>query len=313
MSAKLNVVPFAGPGKGFTHLAGEVPPWYPRFHQRALKGLLRLPLDLRGAYATIIELIMSNGGPLADDDVEMAYSIRVPTEVWLDVKARLIERGRIRVRDGLLTDDFCEEVIREMSTTKLRASNSGRRGAAKRWSKNDPKNQDVNGTPIATPSKNDGTPIAITAQHSTAQLESKILDSKLGDAEVDDPSRPKSGDDDPGDVRADDVGVIGTLPPIAPDSPLNASVMPDATDLPRDAKALHGVLVASAGPRLVISDDLRNSIGSLAQALAGGCEPREIFDLVMQRTYAVGEPIKRWSWFSQAWAEKRGKRTEARG
>ncbi len=78
--------------------------WYKRDPDAALSGMMELSLEERGAYNTILDLIYSRGGNLPDDDRFLAGWMRCDLRIWRRIKCRLIERGKIAIRDGVVTN-----------------------------------------------------------------------------------------------------------------------------------------------------------------------------------------------------------------
>ena len=46
--------------------------WHKHYHERALNGMKNLPVDLRGVYYTLLDLMYEHMCPLAESDQMMA-------------------------------------------------------------------------------------------------------------------------------------------------------------------------------------------------------------------------------------------------
>jgi Protein of unknown function (DUF1376) len=107
-------------------------PWYKRDPRAELTEMMRLTLELRGAYATLIELIHAHDGGVDDDPRFIAGVLCVDVRVWKRIRARLVELGKIYVRDGQLRNERADRAIEEGQLRWLSASEAGRASARKR-------------------------------------------------------------------------------------------------------------------------------------------------------------------------------------
>ena len=83
--------------------------WYKRDPVAWLHGTRKLTLEERGAYADVIELIMSHDGRLEDDDEHIAGWLRCHLRKWRTIRSRLIDAGKLYVSDGFLHNNRCDK------------------------------------------------------------------------------------------------------------------------------------------------------------------------------------------------------------
>jgi uncharacterized protein YdaU (DUF1376 family) len=77
-------------------------PWIKFFASDFLAGTVDLAADEKGAYITILALIWDRGAPIDDDPAWLARRAGMSTRRFNQVRARLIELGKIEARAGLL-------------------------------------------------------------------------------------------------------------------------------------------------------------------------------------------------------------------
>ena len=83
--------------------------WHKRYHDDALNGYMGLTPSERGIYTTCLDLIYSRGAPLAWDGAEgerwLAGWCGCSTRLLRPVIQKLIEKGKLRLLDGMLSND----------------------------------------------------------------------------------------------------------------------------------------------------------------------------------------------------------------
>lgn len=128
--------------------------WYKRDPKRALHGMRNLSLEERGAYNTVLDLIYAHDDRLVDDDFDMAHACRCDIRVWRRLKASLIAKQKISIKDGYIKDDVATSEVDAALGRVVQASEAGRTSARKRWGKSDTstnENNDLSVTPVITP------------------------------------------------------------------------------------------------------------------------------------------------------------------
>jgi len=78
--------------------------WYKRNPLDFINGTMNLSLEEKGAYSLILDLIYSNGAPIADDGRYLAGVCNVSLRKWVSLRNRLVETGKIIIRDGVISD-----------------------------------------------------------------------------------------------------------------------------------------------------------------------------------------------------------------
>lgn len=104
--------------------------WHKRDHNAALRGMMALTLEERGAYNTILDLIYAHDGELADNDREILQWLQVDPRVWRRLRLRLLSLGKLYVRDGYLRNERADDEVVSGATRVLVA----RKANDKRWS-----------------------------------------------------------------------------------------------------------------------------------------------------------------------------------
>ncbi|AWJ93296.1 hypothetical protein Sp245p_26085 (plasmid) [Azospirillum baldaniorum] len=85
-----------------------------------LVGAATLRPDERGCYITVCCLIYSYGGPIDDDDRDLAKLCNTTIEKWRRIRASLLARRKLFLRDGKLSNRRCEtEIARAASRPPL--------------------------------------------------------------------------------------------------------------------------------------------------------------------------------------------------
>lgn len=85
--------------------------WYKRDPRAALVGMMKLTLEERGAYNTILDLIYVNDGAMEDDDHLIAGHMGVDIRVWRRLRARLLSIGKLYVYNGTLRNETADAEV----------------------------------------------------------------------------------------------------------------------------------------------------------------------------------------------------------
>lgn len=83
--------------------------WYKRDPSAALAGMVGLDAEERGFYNTLLDLLYARDGDVTDELVIKAMACR--PQVWRRVKARLIEKGKVRETGAKLTANRVEKEL----------------------------------------------------------------------------------------------------------------------------------------------------------------------------------------------------------
>lgn len=79
-------------------------PWYKRFPADFIAATLSLSLEEKGAYSIVLDLLYDRGARLPDDPRWIARVCGCSTRRWNQIRAKLIEDGKLVVIDGTLTN-----------------------------------------------------------------------------------------------------------------------------------------------------------------------------------------------------------------
>ena len=91
-------------------------PWYKRYPDLFLAGTMSLTVEQKGAYSTIIDLIYSKNGPVADNPVWLARVCGTNTRRWKRIRKELIALGHLRIIGESLANDLA---IQEIDLAKI--------------------------------------------------------------------------------------------------------------------------------------------------------------------------------------------------
>jgi len=79
-------------------------PYYKAYPRDFLDGTIGMPLELKGAYRVLLDLIYMRAGRLPDDARYIAGQLGCSARMWTKLRAQLIERGKISVIDGFISN-----------------------------------------------------------------------------------------------------------------------------------------------------------------------------------------------------------------
>lgn len=106
--------------------------WYPRYPADFIDGTLGLSLEEKGAYAIVLDLIYDRRGAVADDPRYLAGVCGCSIRKWRQVRARLIETGKLVTRGDRLSNERAEFELEISSKTTRKLAESGSKGGHKR-------------------------------------------------------------------------------------------------------------------------------------------------------------------------------------
>lgn len=107
--------------------------WYKRYPADALAGMMVLTCEEKGAYNTVLDLIYQRGGAIQDDPQHIARMCGCSTRRWNQLRARLIELGKLAVIDGnRLSNPRSERQIKLEERESRAFRENGEKGAEKK-------------------------------------------------------------------------------------------------------------------------------------------------------------------------------------
>ncbi len=113
-------------------------PWYQRYPQDFLMGTMGMPLEVRGAYSLLLDMMYDRGGPIPDDPRYLAGILNISVRKWHGIRAELTKV--VQTSDGpkqkiYATDDghlfnsrAAFEIGKRAKTSRKRAENGAKGG-----------------------------------------------------------------------------------------------------------------------------------------------------------------------------------------
>ncbi len=106
-------------------------PWYKRYPSDFIAGTLELSCEEKGAYSVVIDLMYDKGGPIPDDAQWIARVCNLSTRRWNQIRARLLELGKITVDGDFLKNNRVLSQLKVEEKEHICLSSSGKLGAEK--------------------------------------------------------------------------------------------------------------------------------------------------------------------------------------
>lgn len=88
-------------------------PYYKRFPRDFLDGTIGLPLETKGAYAIILDLIYMKDGRLPDDARYIAGHLGCSVRKWTAIRDDLIVAGKIQVQDRIISNSRADDLLED--------------------------------------------------------------------------------------------------------------------------------------------------------------------------------------------------------
>jgi uncharacterized protein YdaU (DUF1376 family) len=112
-------------------VADSIDTWMPLWIGDYLADTMHLTTEQHGAYFLLMMAYWKNGGPLANDDDQLAAISKVSVQRWKTIGP--VVKRFFREKGLLLTHKRIEEELENARQNKSKRSASGSRGAAKKW------------------------------------------------------------------------------------------------------------------------------------------------------------------------------------
>lgn len=93
-------------------------PYYKKFPRDFLEGTVGMSLELKGAYAIVLDLIYMRDGRLPDDARYIAGQLGCSVRKWTSLRNQLVEMGKINVDLGIISNFRADYLLEE--TRKFR-------------------------------------------------------------------------------------------------------------------------------------------------------------------------------------------------
>lgn len=102
-------------------------PYYLRYPEDFASATFGWPFELKGTYSLILDLIYARDGKLMDDAHGIAGALGMSVRKWNQLKAKLIEMGKLAVKDGMISNSRADkELIIRRSYQDNQAKNRSR-------------------------------------------------------------------------------------------------------------------------------------------------------------------------------------------
>lgn len=99
-------------------------PYYLRYPEAFADSTFGWPLELKGAYSILLDMIYARDGKLMDDPHGIAGALGCSVRKWNLLKAKLIEKGKIRIDNGIIRNTRADnELISRRSYQDKQAKN----------------------------------------------------------------------------------------------------------------------------------------------------------------------------------------------
>ena len=79
-------------------------PYYKAYPRDFIEGTIGMPLELKGAYRIVLDLIYMQGGELPDDSRYISGLLNCSMRKWASLRNQLIELGKLQVSGEFLTN-----------------------------------------------------------------------------------------------------------------------------------------------------------------------------------------------------------------
>jgi len=86
-------------------------PYYLRYPEDFASATFGWPFELKGAYSLVLDLIYARDGKLMDDPHGIAGALGMSVRKWNMLKAKLIEMGKLCVKDGMISNSRADKEL----------------------------------------------------------------------------------------------------------------------------------------------------------------------------------------------------------
>jgi len=107
-------------------------PYHRRYHEDALRGFSMLTLEQRGAYQTILDLIYTSGGDIADNERWLAGQMMISVRKYRTIRDELVALGKIWIVDGMIGNPRAATEIENQKRIFTKIVEGGQRGGQQR-------------------------------------------------------------------------------------------------------------------------------------------------------------------------------------
>lgn len=109
--------------------------WYPWYFELYKADTMHLDPYQDGCYRRLIDHYMGTRQPLPDNDAALARIVGDSLANWVAMASAIV-RPFFKAKNGLLYHKKCDEILNNQDKKAKRLSESGKKGASKRWQEN---------------------------------------------------------------------------------------------------------------------------------------------------------------------------------
>ncbi|MDF2620224.1 MAG: hypothetical protein K0S00_2883 [Xanthobacteraceae bacterium] len=106
-------------------------PWYRRYPSDFLHGTAGLPLEVKGAYSVVLDLIYDRRGPIPDNAHWIAGHCGCSVRKWNTIRATLIDEGKIVAEGGFIINPRAMREVDISAETARKLAENGAKGGNK--------------------------------------------------------------------------------------------------------------------------------------------------------------------------------------
>jgi uncharacterized protein YdaU (DUF1376 family) len=105
-------------------------PYYKAYPRDFVEGTVGMPLELKGAYRVLIDLIYLQGGRLPDDAHYISGLLGCSVRKWRSLRKHLVEIGKIQAENGIISQKRADKEL-EILSKYQETQSENRRGYRK--------------------------------------------------------------------------------------------------------------------------------------------------------------------------------------
>jgi uncharacterized protein YdaU (DUF1376 family) len=147
-------------------------PYYLRYPEAFADATFGWPLELKGAYSIILDMIYARDGKLMDDARGIAGALGCSVRKWNQIKSKLIELGKLQVVDGIIRNSRADDHLISRRTyqdkqAKNRAApnkNKAKAKPAKTYARDLIPSEDISSEPKGSGADAPPEPVSVKAQ-----------------------------------------------------------------------------------------------------------------------------------------------------
>jgi uncharacterized protein YdaU (DUF1376 family) len=121
-------------------------PYYKAYPRDFVEGTVGMPLELKGAYRVLIDLIYLQGGRLPDDAHYISGLLGCSVRKWRSLRKKLVEIGKIQAENGIISQKRADKEL-EILSKYQETQSENRRGYRKNKDLEEPRSNHTESEP----------------------------------------------------------------------------------------------------------------------------------------------------------------------